>query len=376
MQAPARPKRTRIAKAKTPADLPVDPISSARAAGLRYVSDAKPGIRRLRHGKHFRYVDAEGHAVRDAATLGRIKSLVIPPAWNDVWISPLANGHLQATGRDARGRKQSRYHPRWREVRDETKYERMKLFANVLPAIRERVEHDLARPGMPREKVLATIVRLMETTFIRVGNAEYARENQSYGLTTMRNKHVQVHGAEVRFMFRGKSGVQHAIALEDRRIARIIKRCLDLPGYELFQYLDHDGNPHHIESADVNEYLREITNEHFTAKDFRTWAGTVLTCMLLQQCEPCATSTQAKKNIVQTIAAVARRLGNTPSVCRKCYVHPAVLEHYLNGSLGAAARQLAEQVEKTNDRSPHALRQEEIALLDLLERKIAAERAA
>ena len=228
---------------------------------------------------------------------------------------------------------------------------------------------------MPRPKVLATIVRLMETTFIRVGNEEYARENQSYGLTTMRNKHVQVHGAEVRFLFRGKSGVQHSIALEDKRIARIVKRCLDLPGYELFQYLDHEGNRHHVESADVNEYLREMTNEHFTAKDFRTWAGTVLTCMLLQQCEPCESGSQAKKNVVQTIAAVAKRLGNTPSVCRKCYVHPAVLEHYLNGSLGAAAQRLAEQVE-ANERSAHALRQEEIALLDLLERKIAAGRAA
>jgi DNA topoisomerase I len=373
MQALAHSRR--ISK-KTATDLPIDPIDSARAAGLRYVSDAKPGIRRARRGKGFRYTDPDGHVIRDAETLARIKSLVIPPAWQNVWICPIPNGHLQVTGRDARRRKQSRYHPRWREVRDETKYERMKLFANVLPVIRERVNHDLAMAGMPRSKVLATIVRLMETTFIRVGNEEYARENQSYGLTTMRNKHVEVHGAEVRFLFRGKSGVQHSIALEDKRIARIVKSCLDLPGYELFQYLDHEGNRHHIESADVNEYLREITNEHFTAKDFRTWAGTVLTCMLLQQCEPCETGGQAKKNIVQTIAEVAKRLGNTPSVCRKCYVHPAVLEHYLNGSLGAAAQQLAERVQETNDRSTHALRQEEIALLDLLERKIAPECAA
>ena len=373
MQSLARSKGSR----KKPAvELPLSPLDSARAAGLRYVSDAKPGIHRARHGKTFRYTDADGRAVRDTETLGRIKSLVIPPAWQDVWICATPNGHLQATGRDARGRKQSRYHPRWREVRDETKYERMKLFADVLPAIRERVNHDLALAGMPRPKVLATIVRLMETTFIRVGNEEYARENQSYGLTTMRNKHVEVHGAEVRFLFRGKSGVQHSISLEDKRIARIVKRCLDLPGYELFQFVDHEGNRHHIESADVNEYLREITNEHFTAKDFRTWAGTVLTCMLLQQCEPYENGSQAKKNIVQTITEVAKRLGNTPSVCRKCYVHPAVLEHYLNGSLGAAAKELAKQVQKASDSSPHALRQEEIALLDLLERKIAAGRAA
>ncbi len=352
--------------------MPNDPQESAKAAGLRYVNDSAPGISRWRTAKSFRYTAADGSPVRDSATLARIKSLVIPPAWNDVWICPAAQGHLQATGRDARGRKQSRYHPDWRTARDETKYERMKLFANVLPSIRQRVDHDLALHGMPREKVLATIVRLMETTFIRVGNVEYARENQSYGLTTMRNKHVEVHGSKVRFMFRGKSGVQQSIDLENRRIARIVQRCQDIPGYELFQYLDHEGNHHHLESADVNEYLREITNEHFTAKDFRTWAGTVLTCMLLQECEPSDSATQSKKNIVQTIAAVAKRLGNTPSVCRKCYVHPAVLQHYLNGSLGRAAQQLAEQVERVADATPHALRQEEVALLDLLERRIEA----
>ena len=373
MKDSARPRRGKLKHAD---ELPVDPQDSARAAGLRYVTDAAPGIRRLRHGKTFLYTSPDGKALRDPETLGRIRSLVIPPAWQRVWIAPHENAHLQATGRDARGRKQSRYHPRWRQVRDETKYERMKLFASVLPSIRERVEADLALPGMPREKVLATIVRLMETTYIRVGNAEYARENQSYGLTTMRNKHVAVHGAKVQFLFRGKSGVKHSISLEDRRIARIVKRCLDLPGYELFQFLDHDGNHHHLESADVNEYLRAITNEHFTAKDFRTWAGTVLTCMLLQQCDPCESGAQAKKNVVQTIAAVAKRLGNTPSVCRKCYVHPAVLEHYLNGSLGAAAQELAQQIEVSNGPNPHALRQEELALLDLLDHRIPAEKAA
>lgn len=352
----------------------VDPHDSARAAHLRYITDRKPGIHRHRTGaKSFRYTDTAGSPVRDAETLARIKSLVIPPAWQEVWISPVENGHLQATGRDARGRKQSRYHPRWRTTRDETKYERMKMFASVLPHIRKRVNHDLALHGLPKNKVLACIVRVMETTFIRVGNVEYARENHSYGLTTMRNRHVEIHGGKVHFTFKGKSGVQHSIDLEDRRLARIIARCHDIPGQELFQFLDHEGNHHHVDSADINEYLREITNEHFTAKDFRTWAGTVLTCMLLQECEPSDSATQTKKNIVQTIAAVAKRLGNTPSVCRKCYVHPAVLEHYLNGSLGRAAQKLAEQVEKVADATPHALRQEEVALLDLLERQIERE---
>jgi DNA topoisomerase-1 len=347
-------------------DAPLDVVAAAHAAHLRYMTDAAPGIRRLRHGKSFRYQNPDKSAVKDADTLARIRSLVIPPAWNEVWIAPAANAHLQATGRDARGRKQSRYHPRWRATRDETKYERMKEFAAVLPAIRERVNHDLALPGMPREKVLAAILRIMETTYIRVGNEEYARQNQSYGLTTLRNRHVEVHGGEVKFHFRGKSGVEHAISLADRRIARIVKQCHDLPGYELFQFLDHEGNHHRIESADVNEYLREITSEHFTAKDFRTWAGSVLTCMILQECEPPAT----KKTLVQTIAQVASKLGNTPTVCRKCYIHPAVLEHYLSGSFGAQAQRLARRVAKSSEAGPHALRQEELILLSLLKRKL------
>ncbi len=350
----------------------LDPVATAKAAGLRYISDTRPGIRRLKTRTGFRYTTPDGTPVRDKDTLSRIKSLVIPPAWTAVWISPIPNGHLQATGRDARGRKQSRYHPRWREARDETKYERMTHFAEALPALRQRVEHDLSLPGLPREKVLATIIRLMETTFIRVGNQEYARENKSYGLTTMRNKHVEIHGSDITFSFQGKSRVHHTINLHDRRLAGIIKRCADLPGYDLFQYVDRDGNTHHIDSADVNEYLREITGEHFTAKDFRTWAGSVLACMLLSEIGPHTSVTEAKRNVVQAIKEVAGRLGNTPSVCRKCYVHPAVLESYLGGiNIEAAKQELdAEIAEQT-----HALRHEEQALLNLLDQRLALEKA-
>ena len=341
----------------------LDSAQSAKAAGLRYVSDTRPGIIRKRHGKGFRYIQADGTAVRDKDTLARAKSLVIPPAWNDVWICPIPNGHLQATGRDARGRKQSRYHPRWRETRDETKYERMILFAAALPLIRQQVEHDLARPNLPREKILATIVRLMETTYIRVGNTEYARTNRSYGLTTLRNRHVDVTGSTVTFSFQGKSGVDHTIDLSDRRLARIVKRCLDIPGYELFQYLEPDGSHHSIDSADVNEYLRAITQQNFTAKDFRTWAGTVLACETLRTFEAFESETQAKRNIVEAIKSVATRLGNTPSVCKKCYIHPAVLDSYLGGTMLKA---FEKQVEKELENAADELREEERALLHLL----------
>lgn len=358
----------------------LDPAATARAAGLRYISDRRPGLRRVKTRTGFRYTTAEGASVKDAETLARIKSLVIPPAWTGVWISPLHNGHLQATGRDARGRKQSRYHPKWREARDETKYERMAHFAEALPLIRQRVDHDLGLPGMPREKVLATIVRLMEETHIRVGNEEYARENKSYGLTTMRNKHVEVHGSHITFTFQGKSRVHHTIDLQDRRLAKIIQRCEDIPGYELFQYLDHDGNPHSIDSSDVNEYLRDITHQHFTAKDFRTWAGSVLAASLLSEFEPWSTATQAKKNVVDAIKRVAERLGNTPSVCRKCYVHPAVLEHYLSALPAAEARtKIAEakhEIEAEIKEHTHALRDEERILLNLLEQKLLLEKAS
>ena len=364
----------------------LDPVASARAAGLRYVSDRQPGLRRLKTAKGFRYLDPDGQPVRDKETLARIKSLVIPPAWIDVWITKHPNGHLQATGRDARGRKQSRYHPRWRETRDETKYERMALFAQALPKIRERVDHDLTLPGMPRDKVLATIIRLMEETHIRVGNTEYARDNGSYGLTTMRNKHVEIHGSKITFDFKGKSGVHHAIDLTDKRLARIIKRCEEIPGYELFQYLDHDGNHHHIDSHDVNEYLREITGEHFTAKDFRTWAGSVLAGEMLRQIGGFENATQAKKNVLQAITAVAARLGNTPSVCRKCYVHPAVLESYLSGHMIAAAKaqveeikeeikEVKEQLDDEIEEHAAALHKEEKALVELLQQRLLVEAA-
>jgi DNA topoisomerase I len=352
----------------TVTELVTDPAASAKAAGLRYVSDANPGLRRLRKGRGFRYVAADGTQVRDAQTLRRIHSLVIPPAWRGVWICPTPNGHLQVTGRDAKGRKQSKYHPRWREVRDETKYERMALFGAALPPIRARVEHDLALPGLPREKILAAIVRLLETTFIRVGNSEYAKANGSYGLTTLRNKHVAVKSSTITFNFQGKSGVEHTIDLQDRRLARIVQRCRDLPGYELFQYLDNDGKRHSIDAADVNDYLRDITQQDFTAKDFRTWAGTVLACSLLREFEPAESDTQAKKNVVAAIKSVAERLGNTPTVCRKCYVHPAVLDTYLGGSMMQA---FEAEVTREVDKQLKALRKEELDVLHLLEQRLA-----
>ncbi len=368
-------------------EAPLNPVQSARAAGLRYVSDRHPGLHRMKTAKGFRYVDADGTPVREKETLARIKSLVIPPAWTDVWISKHPNGHLQATGRDARGRKQSRYHPRWREVRDESKYERMAQFAGALPKIRDRVEHDLKLPGLPRNKVLATIIKLMEETHIRVGNTEYARDNGSYGLTTMRNKHVEIHGARITFDFKGKSGVHHAIGISDRRLAKIIKRCEEIPGYELFQFLDHDGNHHSVDSHDVNEYLRDITGEHFTAKDFRTWAGSVLAGEMLRQIGGFANATQAKKNVLQAITAVAAQLGNTPSVCRKCYVHPAVLEAYLNGHMSEVAKEQIEEIkeeikdvkERLDDeieQHADALHKEERALVELLQQRLLVESAA
>ena len=350
------------------ADLPapsvIDPEESAQQAGLRYVYDTQPGISRLRRGKSFRYVANDGSPVRDEKMLGRIKSLVIPPAWNDVWICKQENGHLQCTGRDARGRKQSRYHPRWRVVRDESKYERMMLFGEALPKIRKQVEEDLGRRGLPREKVLAAIVRLLETTYIRVGNEEYARTNKSYGLTTMRNRHVKVRGAKMQFHFEGKSGVEHTIDLNDKRLARIVKSCSDLPGYELFQYVGEDGFPHTVDASDVNEYLREMTGQHFTAKDFRTWAGTVLACMMLKEFEAFASATEAKRNVVQAIKKVAAELGNTPSVCRKAYVHPAVLECYMSGVLTPEEKACADEKVAA---AAEALREEETAMMKLLQ---------
>ena len=305
-------------------------VAAAEQAGLQYVSDERPGYSRRAKGKHFQYFDTEGKLIRDEQRLCRIKRLAIPPAWTNVWICPSLNGHVQATGRDARGRKQYRYHERWREVRDENKFERLAQFAKALPDIRRRVAQDFKLPGLARRKVLATIVRLLERTFIRSGNEEYARENKSFGLTTLKNRHVKVRGAEVRFRFRGKSKRPHEVDVTDRRVAKVIAKCQDLPGQDLFQYVDEDGEVQDVTSQDVNQYLREIAGEDFTAKDFRTWGGTVLAAMALSTQEDFQTKKQAKSNIKIAICAVAELLGNTPAVCRKCYVHPMIVEAYLN----------------------------------------------
>ena len=331
----------------------VDPVASARAAGLRYVDDHRPGLRRRRLGKKVRqgrrWVDAfaiedeAGHVVRDAATLERIRKLAVPPAWRDVWICPFPEGHLQATGRDARGRKQYRYHPRWREERDGTKYTRMIALGHALPGLRRRVAADLRRPGLPREKVLATVARLLETTFIRVGNEEYARSNGSFGLTTLKDRHVQIGPTKLRFHFRGKSGVEHQISVEDPSLARIVRRCRDLPGQELFQYVDDDGRPATIDSADVNDYIREAAGDDFTAKDFRTWAGTVLAATALGKLSAVRRAGDGgrvvrptNRDVARAISDVAERLGNTVAVCRKCYVHPTIIASYLEGALPSA----------------------------------------
>lgn len=336
-----------------------DPVASARAAGLRYVTDTIPGICRKRAGRGVRYLGPDGRPVREAEVLERIRGLRIPPAWNQVWICPLAHGHIQATGLDARGRKQYVYHPRWRVVRDETKYHHMVLFGQTLPVIRRRTTKDLALPGLSRLKVLATVVRLLESTLIRVGNEEYARTNHSFGLTTMRTQHVAIRGATLRFTFRGKSGVRHAIDLHDRRLARVVKQCQDLPGHELFQYLDDDGERRTLDSADVNDYLREITGQDFTAKDFRTWAGTVLAAQLLGGLPPFSSATESKRLVAQAIAEVASKLGNTRAVCRKSYVHPAVIETFLEGTL-------ADRLQRIGPAKVELLKSEENAVLEFL----------
>jgi DNA topoisomerase I len=341
------------------------PAESAKAAGLRYTTDASPGIRRIRRGRAFTYVDAEGRRVRAAAELARIRSLVIPPAWSDVWICPDPRGHLQATGRDARGRKQYRYHPKWRVVRDETKYDRVIGFAKALPVIRRTTSGHLRRQGLPREKVLATVVQLLEKTLIRVGNDEYARSNRSYGLTTMRDGHVEVKGHRVRFSFRGKSGIEHEIDLNDRRLARIVRQCRDLPGYELFQYIDENGQRQTVGSEEVNAYLKDITGQDLTSKDFRTWAGTVLAAQLLREFEAFTSNAEAKRNILAAVEMVARRLGNTKAVCRKCYIHPAVFDAYMDGSMLETIAQRARKVSRAVDR----LTAGEAAVLRLLKQR-------
>jgi DNA topoisomerase-1 len=311
----------------------VEPREAAEEAGLRYVSDDTPGIGRRRVGKGFTFRLPKGGPVKDKAMLNRIKALAIPPAWTQVWICPHEDGHIQATGRDAKGRKQYRYHPRWREVRDASKYDHMLEFAKALPAIRERVEEHMRLPGLSREKVLATVVHLLETTLIRVGNDDYAKQNESFGLTTLQDEHVKVEGAELRFAFKGKSGKTWQLGVKDRRVARIVRACQDLPGQELFQWRDAEGEVRDVTSADVNAYLREISGYAITAKDFRTWAGTVLAALALREFERFDTQAAAKRNVKQAIERVAARLGNTPTICRKCYVHPAVLDGYLEENL-------------------------------------------
>jgi DNA topoisomerase-1 len=343
----------------------VDPKSAAKSAGLRYVDDQRPGITRIRQGRGVVYRGPDGGTIRDGETLTRIRSLAVPPAWRDVWICPDHAGHLQATGRDARGRKQYRYHPRWREVRDGNKYERMIAFGRALPLIRKRIEKDLARPGLPREKILATVVRLLEVTLIRVGNEEYAKQNESFGLATMRDRHVRVNGSALRFQFRGKSGILHEVDLEDRRLARIVRQSRDLPGFELFQYVDAGGERRAIDAADVNSYLKSIAGDEFTAKDFRTWAGTVLAARALREVAAFGSQAQAKRNVVRAVEAVAKRLGNTTAVCRKCYIHPEVVHAYLDGTLATALNRRAGRELRSNLRN---LSSEEAAVLALLQR--------
>jgi DNA topoisomerase-1 len=351
----------------TDAETIVDPRDAAESAGLLYVSDERRGIQREKAGEGFSYLKPNGELVQDAATLERIRKLVIPPAWTDVWICPKANGHIQATGRDARGRKQYKYHPQFREVRESTKYEHMMEFARALPEIRAKLAEHMALRGLPREKVLATVVHLLETTLIRVGNEDYAKSNKSYGLTTLRDPHVKVNGSELRFQFKGKSGKTWRLQVKDRRIARIVKACQELPGQELFQYIDDEGELRDVTSADVNAYLREITGRDITAKDFRTWAGTVLAALALREFESFDTQAGAKKNVRAAIERVASRLGNTPTICRKCYVHPEVLEAYAEGGL---LLDIKDQVEAELRENLASLRPEEAAVLGLLEARL------
>jgi len=360
----ARLKATLRAKPRKLEELTI-PSVSASEAGLLYVSDESPGYRREPARKGFRYRETKGKIIRHAAVVQHIKSLAIPPAWTEVWICPDPTGHLQATGRDDRGRKQHRYHPHWRQIRDETKYGRMIIFGRKLPQIRRRIAADLGLQGLPRNKVLATVVRLLEISAIRVGNDEYARDNESFGLTTMKDRHVEVSGSKLRFHFRGKGGKMHEIAFEDRHLAKIVRRCQDLPGQELFQYIGENGGIQDVRSSDVNDYLREISGEDFTAKDYRTWSGTVLAAAELGKFEPFTSQKQAKKNLLDAIAAVAKHLGNTPAICRKCYVHPDVAAAYLKGTLADALRQLQQ---KPTPRRLRGLRREEAVVLQFLRR--------
>jgi DNA topoisomerase-1 len=345
---------------------PNEMLLAARAAGLRYVDPSDAGIARIRRGDTFVYRDATGKAVRDAESLSRIRALAIPPAWEEVWICPHTNGHIQAVGRDARGRRQYRYHATWQQVRDESKYERTIAFARALPKLRRQVERDLRRRGLPREKVVAAAVRLLETTMIRVGNEEYARQNKSFGLTTLRDRHAKIDGATLKLTFRGKSGKDHEVDLRDRRLARVVKACQDLPGQRLFQYVDDDGRPQHIDSDDVNDYLRDAMGSEFSAKDFRTWAGTVLAARAFQALEE-----GGPTKLKSAVEEVARKLGNTPAVCRKCYIHPQIIDAYLDGSL---AQQMARRAAILEERG--GLSSEERLVLRVLKKRLAADSRA
>jgi DNA topoisomerase-1 len=344
--------------------------AAAKSARLRYVRSADPGFARRRHGKAFTYLRPGGQKLRDPATLARIASLAIPPAWTDVWICQSPNGHLQATGRDARGRKQYRYHARWRAAQDQHKYERIIAFAKTLPRIRRAVARDLRKRGLPREKVLAAAIKLLEATLIRVGNDEYARDNQSFGLTTMHDRHVRIRGATIRFDFRGKHGIEHEIDLEDRQLAAIVHACRDLPGQELFQYLDEAGEVRDVGSGDVNDYLRQVSGKDFTAKDFRTWAGTALAARALQEFQDFDSKAAAKRNITRAIENVAERLGNTRAICRKSYVHPAVIDAYMDRSL---VQTLTRRTEKELRGKLHRLSSAEAAVLALLQQRMEQE---
>jgi DNA topoisomerase-1 len=345
----------------------VDPQDAAEYVGLTYVSDENPGIRRYKSGKGFRYMRPGGAKIEDAGTLKRLKGLAIPPAWRDVWICPKTNGHIQATGRDAKGRKQYRYHAKFREVRESTKYQHILKFAESLPTIRRKIAGHLGLARLPREKVLATVVHLLEATLIRVGSDEYAKQNKSYGLTTLKNRHVEVNGGELRFNFKGKSGKVWRLGIHDRRIAKVIRACQELPGQELFQYVDEQGQTRNVTSSDVNAYLKEISGEEITAKDFRTWHGTVLAALALQEFEKFDSQAGAKKNIKAAIQRVAARLGNTPTICRKCYIHPEILNTYIEGSLLVEVKA---KVEAELREDLQGLKPEEAAVLTLLQARL------